>query len=190
MSILYMQIWAAVVFVLIIASLAIREVVQFGKKDIFAWVYMITVLISISQLILYYVSFSSQLATSLILVVAFSSVMSDISAYFFGNFFGKHKLPRQINANKSWEGIVGQIVGAIAGFYLILPILQPQSSIIIALVIGVSSTLGDILNSIIKRRINIKDWGKTIPGHGGVLDRFASLSFAIIATFWYAQFFK
>ena len=57
--------------------------------------------------------------------------------------------------------------------------------VILAVLIGLASAMGDLINSIVKRRLKIKDWGNTIPGHGGILDRMSSLSFAFIAAYCY-----
>lgn len=114
--------------------------------------------------------------------LVFASVYSDVFAFFAGNYFGKHPLPEFINANKSWEGVAGQIVGALVGLVLISLFVTPLS-IWIALPVGLGSAFGDMLNSYVKRLLKIKDWGNHIKGHGGYLDRFASLSFAAIALY-------
>lgn len=119
---------------------------------------------------------------ALLAAVATVSVLSDVCAFFLGNYASKHSLPSFINRNKSWEGVVGQILGAALGGLLSWWVLQVPLSIGLVLVIGIASAVGDIINSIAKRSLGIKDWGRTIPGHGGVLDRFSSLSVALAAS--------
>lgn len=190
LCVLYVQLWAAVLIVCIIVSFAITELLRQSRKDWIAVIYAFAISIATAHLILFFIFFDSRQTINILLVVAFSSVLSDIFAYFFGNFIGRHKLPIWINNHKSWEGVAGQLVGAIAGFLLISPVIYPNRYFILAIIVGFASAIGDILNSIIKRRLNIKDWGMTIPGHGGVLDRFASLSLAIAAAYWWATMFN
>ncbi|HCH34893.1 MAG: Phosphatidate cytidylyltransferase [Candidatus Saccharibacteria bacterium GW2011_GWC2_48_9] len=189
LAILYLQLWAAAFITLVIIYFAIREVLRLSQKSWLAWIYMIAISLALTHLILFFAVLDSQQSVTVLLVVGFSSVMSDVCAYFFGNFFGRHKLPNQINPNKSWEGVAGQLIGACIGFLLIVPVLHPAPSFVLAILVGLASALGDILNSVVKRRMGIKDWGTTIPGHGGVLDRFASLAFAIAVAFWWTILF-
>lgn len=109
-----------------------------------------------------------------------SSVMSDVFAFFFGKYGGRHKLPKFLNANKSYEGVVGQIIGGVIGVQLFGSIFNVDISLGLGLLIGVATAIGDLMNSYYKRKLQIKDWATTIPGHGGVLDRFSSLNMATI----------
>lgn len=110
---------------------------------------------------------------------------TDTGAYFAGTFLGKHKLFERISPKKTWEGFAGGV--ALAGiiaftFYQILlsvdsytPILTPVDWIAITAIIIVGGTFGDLVESLLKRSISIKDSGSSIPGHGGFLDRFDGL---------------
>ncbi|RYX79003.1 phosphatidate cytidylyltransferase [bacterium] len=183
----YGQLLAALLAVLVVSSLSIRELYKLPARPWYAVAYTSIILASITHLPLFFIQFSQTMAAMLLLIVGFSSVLSDVCAYFFGNFIGRHKLPNWINPNKSWEGVAGQLIGACVGFILIAPAFDQAPSVILAVAIGLASAFGDILNSIVKRQLGIKDWGMTIPGHGGMLDRFASLAFAIAATYWFAK---
>lgn len=183
--VLYAQLWAAILVTIIIIGFALHEVLRLSQKSWIAWLYMLIISLACAHLLLFFTSLDSQKYVNVLLVVGFSSVLSDVCAYFFGNFFGRHKLPIWINKNKSWEGVIGQLLGAIIGFLLIAPAISPVPRIGLAILIGIASAMGDILNSIVKRQLNIKDWGMTIPGHGGVLDRFASLALAIATAYWW-----
>lgn len=188
LTILHVQLLAAFLVTLWIGMLAIRELYQLNVKPWYAVIYTIALLLLTMHLVLFFVYLDQKPAITLLLIVGFSSVLSDVFAYFSGNFIGRHKLPQWINPNKSWEGVAGQLIGAIVGFLLIAPTLDWPPYIILAILIGISSAVGDILNSIVKRRLDIKDWGRTIPGHGGMLDRFASLSCAIATAYWFSIF--
>lgn len=187
---LYVQLWAAIPIACTIIGFAVGELLRQSRKDWIALLYTFIISIATAHLILFFINFDSRQSINVLLVVGFSSVLSDICAYFFGNFFGRHKLPTWINNKKSWEGVAGQLIGAIVGFLLISPVVSLSLHISLAILIGVASAIGDILNSIVKRRIGIKDWGMTIPGHGGILDRFASLSFAVAAAYWWTVLIK
>lgn len=110
---------------------------------------------------------------------------SDVFAYLFGRAFGKHKLAPEISPNKTVEGsIAGFVMAPIVCILYTLVLDIPMGYTMnygSALVIGVASAfagqLGDLSLSFIKRQTGIKDFGKIIPGHGGVLDRFDSVLF-------------
>lgn len=112
--------------------------------------------------------------------------MYDSTAYLFGTKFGKHKMCKTISPKKSWEGFIAGTVFAIVMGILNAVIFQSLSMLswmIIALLAVIFGTFGDIFESKIKRELNIKDSGNILPGHGGFLDRFDSLLFAIPVVF-------
>lgn len=108
---------------------------------------------------------------------------TDTGAYFAGTFFGKHKLFERVSPKKTWEGFVGGalLAGIIAFvFNLILAnynkqFLSVTDWIVITIIIVVGGTFGDLVESLLKRSIEIKDSGSSLPGHGGFLDRFDGL---------------
>jgi len=103
---------------------------------------------------------------------------SDTGAYFAGTFFGKRKLFERISPKKSWEGFFGGAALALifafglSQFFHSLSLLQWM---IIGVIIIVGGTFGDLVESLLKRSIEIKDSGNSLPGHGGFLDRFDGL---------------
>lgn len=125
----------------------------------------------------------------ILLFVIISTVISDVCGFFFGNFFGHHKLPEIFNKNKSWEGVLGQMVGALIGVLLIKYFVVHQGNILIFLPIGIGSAVGDLMNSRAKRIAEIKNWSNFIPGHGGFIDRFCSLAGSSFFTFYYILVF-
>ncbi len=111
---------------------------------------------------------------------------SDTCAYCVGMLVGKHKLPSELSPKKSIEGCIGGVVGAaLIGFIYatifkshLTTIDHPQLSLaIIGAVSSILSQIGDLAASAIKRNHGIKDYGRLIPGHGGILDRFDSIIF-------------
>lgn len=106
---------------------------------------------------------------------------NDTGAYLAGKSLGKHKLFVRISPNKTWEGFVGGVLLAImAGFILSMcfGIFPSWVWILMAALIGVFGTLGDLVESMLKRNVGVKDSGNVLPGHGGLLDRFDGLLIA------------
>jgi len=113
---------------------------------------------------------------------------SDTGAYFAGTQFGKTKLFERVSPKKSWEGSIGGALSALVVALLLgqyFTDLLPWQWLCIGAIIVVAGTYGDLVESLFKRSIAIKDSGTTIPGHGGFLDRFDGLllSAPFIATF-------
>ena len=116
-------------------------------------------------------------------LVLFAAWGSDVFAYFTGFFFGKHKLIPEISPKKTIEGSIGGIVMATVCFLVFGLILDKATSVvpnyivlaISGLILSVISQLGDLIASLIKREHGVKDYGKLLPGHGGVMDRFDSV---------------
>jgi len=106
---------------------------------------------------------------------------NDTFAYFAGLAFGKHRLYERISPKKSWEGAVGGVAGALAGAFLVRAFLLPDLGVTTALAAALGGSvlgpLGDLSESMAKRAAGVKDSGKIIPGHGGVLDRIDALLF-------------
>jgi len=103
---------------------------------------------------------------------------SDTGAYFAGTLFGKHKLFERISPKKSWEGFWGGAVLAIIITYILTLYFHSLTLVdwmIISLIIIIGGTFGDLVESLLKRSIEIKDSGDSLPGHGGFLDRFDGL---------------
>ena len=106
---------------------------------------------------------------------------SDIGAYFAGTRFGRRKLFERISPKKSWEGAIGGAIAAslvAGGLAVYAPELRPWQWYCVGSIIVVTGTYGDLVESLFKRSIAIKDSGSSIPGHGGFLDRFDGLLLA------------
>lgn len=106
----------------------------------------------------------------------------DSGAYLFGVTLGKHRLFERISPKKSWEGVIGGILVALAASWVIsgtIPEIPLTDWIILTLLIVIASTFGDLSESLLKRQFGLKDSSQLIPGHGGLLDRFDSFLFAV-----------
>lgn len=110
--------------------------------------------------------------------------LNDTGAYLCGSLLGRHKLFPRISPKKSWEGSVGGAIVAMGGAVAVahfFPILNVWQWVGMALVVVVAGTFGDLTESMIKRSLDVKDSGRMLPGHGGILDRLDSMLFAIPA---------
>ncbi len=119
-------------------------------------------------------------------MIFISSWICDTCAYVVGMLIGKHKLAPVLSPKKSIEGAVGGVagaalVGALYAYFIVEPVISEQKItwvfVLISAVGAVISQVGDLAASAIKRNHEIKDYGKLIPGHGGVMDRFDSVIF-------------
>ncbi len=172
-------------YAIVIALLALRYHRSFERETVF---------ISLSMPVLFSYSFSA-IETLLngegfglvyiILLLNFSSI-ADCFAYFTGIAFGKHKLAPVISPKKTIEGAIGGVIGSVIGTVVICLIFnnilsgEKPNTILLCIItplmvaIGI---LGDLFTSQIKRSYGIKDYGRLIPGHGGVIDRMDSVLF-------------
>lgn len=132
-------------------------------------------------------SFSGFLLVSLLVIVW----CNDIFAYLAGSFLGKHKLFERISPKKTWEGFFGGLLFALLSAY-ILSFFSNSMDVfewfVLAAIIVVTATVGDLSESMLKRNAGVKDSGKLMPGHGGVLDRFDAVLFAAPFVFIYLKF--
>jgi phosphatidate cytidylyltransferase len=113
-----------------------------------------------------------------VLVFVIGVVASDVGGYTAGVLAGKHPMAPTISPKKSWEGFGGSLVtGMVAGALSVVFLLHGPwwAGVLTGALLVVSATLGDLVESLMKRDIGIKDMGTLLPGHGGVLDRLDSL---------------
>ena len=113
---------------------------------------------------------------------------NDTGAYLAGVSFGRHKLFERISPKKTWEGFLGGVITAVVIALLLsdwLGVVNKIQWVIVSVIISISGTYGDLIESMLKRSIGVKDSGNIMPGHGGFLDRFDSaiISFPLVYLF-------
>jgi phosphatidate cytidylyltransferase len=119
--------------------------------------------------------------------------MNDTCAYFVGRFLGKHKLYPAVSPNKTWEGFFGGMGGSLIGLFIVriwFKEVTVVDCIVLGVLAGVTGPLGDLGESMLKRAYQVKDSGKIIPGHGGMLDRLDALLLNAAVTYLYATFIR
>jgi phosphatidate cytidylyltransferase len=122
--------------------------------------------------------------------ILFVTWASDTFAFFVGRKFGRHKLAPGISPGKTWEGAAGGVVAAVIMsilFFTPTPFRLPLTSwqaIPLAVLVSIFGQLGDLVESLLKRNMGVKDSGSLMPGHGGVLDRIDSLVFASVVVYY------
>ncbi len=125
---------------------------------------------------------------ALSVLVVLSVWLNDVGAYFIGSLTGRHKMAPHISPKKSWEGFVAGAVACTAVWALAPLVPGLELSWPLALVTGVavavSSVVGDLAESRMKREAGVKDSGNSLPGHGGFLDRLDSLILVCLVAFW------
>ncbi|MDH5762214.1 MAG: phosphatidate cytidylyltransferase [Nitrospinota bacterium] len=137
----------------------------------------------VSGLMSYFIHLRGMEHGNFVLYFLFMVVWSgDIAAYYVGKNIGKTPLAPKISPGKTIEGSVaglaGSMAGGVAAKYLFFETLPLNHGLIMALLCGTMGQIGDLAESLFKRRAGVKDSGSLIPGHGGVLDRLDSLMFA------------
>lgn len=105
---------------------------------------------------------------------------TDVGAYFGGKRYGKHKLSPTISPGKTWEGLAAGVLAAliVGGIGAFVTHFSPPIAALIGASLAIISQIGDLFESWLKRKANVKDSGNLIPGHGGILDRVDGLVFA------------
>lgn len=118
--------------------------------------------------------------------------LDDTGAYLVGSLIGKHKLFERISPKKSWEGFFGGLILALASsqaFAWFAPEINWMNWLGLAATVVLFGTWGDLIESLLKRTLGVKDSGNVLPGHGGMLDRFDSVMLAVPASYIYIELF-
>lgn len=133
---------------------------------------------------------NGELATFTVLLAVWAG---DIGAFFAGRLIGRHKLAPALSPGKTWEGFV---FGTAATLFVAFVALYKQhylsipQSLVLGAVIAVAAPLGDLFESALKRDMQVKDSGRLLAAHGGVLDRIDSLLFAVVASYYVLRSFN
>jgi phosphatidate cytidylyltransferase len=167
-----------------------------GKENAFNnWAWTIAGILYIGWLLSFFVALrqSDVEHGAWVFLALLCTFSSDSFAYLLGRVFGKHKMAPYISPNKSWEGAAAGVVGAmlvsvLVVYFFKLP-LNNWQAVILGVLISVFGQLGDLVKSLFKRNMQVKDTGQVLPGHGGFLDRMDSLAFAGVLVYGFMILF-
>jgi phosphatidate cytidylyltransferase len=153
------------------------------------WAWTMAGILYIGWMLSYWVELRSlEAGKELVFWAMFTTFASDTSAFFIGKAWGKHALAPSISSGKTWEGAIGGLLASIIASLILRTIFPlPFSYWQIALlgcIISLFAQLGDLTESLLKRNTGVKDAGKLIPGHGGILDRIDSLIFTGVIVYY------
>ena len=171
----YSKTEVCIVFILLLLTYTVVTKNRFTFEDV-----SFSILSSLYVGIGFYFFFETRVDGGLVYILysLFMVWATDSGAYFIGKALGKRKLWPEISPNKTVEGFLGGVVCAVIIALLFVLFTDIKGSIIgITVVLSVFGQIGDLVQSAFKRHFNVKDSGKILPGHGGILDRFDSLIF-------------
>ena len=159
------------------------------------WAWTMAAILYIGWMLSYWVQLRGlEAGKELVFLAMFTTFASDTCAFFVGGAWGKHALAPSISSGKTWEGAVGGLLSSIVVALILGVIFKlPFSYWLIALlgfIISIFAQLGDLAESLLKRNTGVKDAGKLMPGHGGILDRIDSLIFTGVIVYYFLELTK
>ena len=180
------------IYALFVAAVFIAELYRKQAQPVHNWAYFILgqAYIALPFALLNFILFSSGYQPLILLAVFITIWVNDTGAYITGITFGKRRLFERISPKKSWEGFFGGVFFSLISAYVFFLWIGGMSLIqwiVFTQIIVVFGTFGDLIESLLKRTLSVKDSGGAIPGHGGLLDRFDSMLIAVPVIFVYLQ---
>lgn len=178
---------------LFIILVLISELFRHRHRPLHNWAYFFLgqVMISLPFALLSNILFFKGSWNPYLLLAIFVIIwVNDSFAYLIGSAFGKHRLFERISPKKSWEGFIGGAVASLIvsyAFSFFSTDLVWWQWLIFSVLVVVFGTFGDLMESLMKRSVGVKDSGRFIPGHGGLLDRFDSMLLAVPVIYLYLQ---
>jgi len=175
-------------------SLVLLVIIPQKEKAFTNWAWMMAGILYVGFLLSYLVALRIEAGREWLYLAFFATFGSDTAAYFIGRAFGRHKMAPRISPNKTWEGAIAGIVGAVIIsllFTLDTPLQLPVhwwEAILLGVLISAFGQVGDLVESLLKRNTGNKESGKLMPGHGGLLDRMDSIVFAGVVVYLYYTF--
>jgi len=164
------------------------------EKAFYNWAWIVVGALYVGWMLSYWVGLRLlEDGRSWVYLGIFITFANDTGAFFVGRAWGKHKLASAISPGKTWEGAVGGLLSANVGaiiVFLILNLFSPSlfkywQVILLGCLVSLFAQLGDLVESLFKRNMGVKESGELLPGHGGILDRFDSLIFVGVMVYYY-----
>ena len=171
-----------IILYLTLGSISIYEMWSIlEKKSILPLVFVTLPFILLISL----TDFKNDFDPLLVLYILILTWTFDSFAYLFGSRYGRNKILPKISPKKSWEGFFGGYISTLIISFILMNYQAKllEEYIIIAFILPVTATFGDLIASYYKRKSNVKDYGKIIPGHGGIIDRLDAIFITIPVVF-------
>ena len=171
-----------IILYLTLASISIYEMWNIlEKKSILPLIFVTLPFILLISL----TDFKNDFDPLLVLYILILTWTFDSFAYLFGSRYGRNKILPKISPKKSWEGFFGGYISTLIISFILMNYQAKllEEYIIIAFILPVTATFGDLIASYYKRKSNVKDYGKIIPGHGGIIDRLDAIFITIPVVF-------
>jgi phosphatidate cytidylyltransferase len=155
-----------------------------------SWAWTMAGILYVGWLLSYFVALRAlDAGRDWVFLALFTTFGSDTAAFFYGRALGRHRLAPYISPHKTWEGAIAGGFGAIiVSLVLVILLGLPLSygqAVLLGLLVSVFGQCGDLVESLLKRNMGVKDSGKLMPGHGGILDRLDSVVFAGLVVYYY-----
>lgn len=181
------------IYGLYIVLMLVIELYRRKANPLHNWAYFLLgqVIIALPFSLLSFILFIESYNPIILIAVFVTIWVNDTGAYLVGMTFGKHRLFERVSPKKSWEGFIGGALAALISGYVFsiyISEINLWQWLIFSEIVVVFGTFGDLLESLLKRTVNVKDSGDVIPGHGGLLDRFDSMLLAAPAIFIFLSF--
>ncbi len=180
------------VLIFIIFCLFMRQFLKFEIKDAFTNVALtLGGVLYICFLFSYVLILRDETSGArLVITVFFATWLGDSGAYLIGKLWGRHKLWVRLSPHKSIEGFSGAVIASciamcISRLWLSFSLFH---TLALGIMIGIFGQIGDLFESMLKREFGVKDFGRILPGHGGILDRFDSLFFTVPLFYHYIKY--
>ena len=171
-----------IILYLTLASISIYEMWNIlEKKSILPLIFVTLPFILLISL----TGFKNDFDPLLVLYILILTWTFDSFAYLFGSRYGRNKILPKISPKKSWEGFIGGYISTLTISFILMNYQAKllEEYIIIAFILPVTATFGDLIASYYKRKSKVKDYGKIIPGHGGIIDRLDAIFITIPVVF-------
>ena len=131
--------------------------------------------------------FPNRHGIAFLLAAVVVTVACDVGSLLVGSAWGRHPMAPLVSPNKTWEGFIGGALAAVVVAVVVVHFIHPWTigkALVLGVVVAVVAPLGDLSQSMIKRQLGLKDMGRLMPGHGGLLDRVDGLLFVLPATYF------
>lgn len=161
------------------------------EKAFYDWAWTLAGIFYVGWMLSYWVNLRNlEAGKEWVFWAFFITFATDTAAFFTGRSWGKHLMAQVISPGKTWEGAIGGLLAAIAvslALSQLLPLpLDYWQIVLLGGLVSVFAQLGDLVESLLKRNMKVKDSGRLLPGHGGVLDRIDSIIFTGVVVYYYA----